>query len=436
MTQVTCNKCLKTVKNGTYSIRCNNCSGWLHRDCANLSIDEIKFYDKEQKNENGNRFVCSVCLPQSPKFQTTRKKSEMNNDILIKQIEQLFNSKLESFTNKLMERNDNAIKTHTEKYNILETELKLLSTIITKIDKLEKQMAILSKQIEETVFSQKLEELHMEVKNIRASNVDMVKLLTSFPNRSNSNLPNMKEYQNITMIDKVRDTSSICEAQATNLYSGKQSKDGVKQSVSTIHKNQNKNQNKKPIIKLSTDLTDNPTLQKKKNSSSTQLNINDLPPVEEAESNEKKDDIEMKQKSKNWELQKKRGWSSKKLRPPPIQGKKDGNSSLKVAPKLENGYSWLFASGLSADSVVKDVEDYLLNNGVSTFICEKLQTKKKCVSSFKVGVPKVSEQSVMSPDFWPIGVYVNKFLNLKKLVPQDRDKVSSHQRRQATMEEN
>lgn len=131
---------------------------------------------------------------------------------------------------------------------------------------------------------------------------------------------------------------------------------------------------------------------------------------------------------------KKRGWSSKKLRPPPIQGKKDGNSSLKIARKVENGYSWLFASGLSADSVVKDVEDYLLNNGVSTFICEKLQTKKKCVSSFKVGVPQESEQNVMSPDFWPIGVYVNKFLNLKKLVPQDRDKVCLHQRRQ--MEEN
>lgn len=301
MTQVNCNKCQKTVKNGTYSIRCNNCSGWLHRDCANLSIDEIKFYDKEQKNENGNRFVCSVCLPQSPKFQT-RNKSEMTNEILIKQIEKLCNSKLESFTNKLIESNENTKKIYAEKFNILETELKLLSTIITKIDKLEKQMAILSKQIEDTSFGQKLEELHSEVKNIRASNVDMVKLLTSFPNRSNPNLPNMKENQYNTLVDAVLDTSSVCEAQAKNLYSGKQSKDGAKQSVSTIHKNRNKQLNKKPIIKLSTDLTDSPTLQKK-NSSRNQLNTIDLPPVGEAESNEKKDVTEIKQ---NWELQKKK----------------------------------------------------------------------------------------------------------------------------------
>lgn len=49
-------------------------------------------------------------------------------------------------------------------------------------------------------------------------------------------------------------------SQATNVFSGQQSKDGVKHSVNTEHKNRNKHQSNKPKIKLSTYLTDSPTL--------------------------------------------------------------------------------------------------------------------------------------------------------------------------------
>nr|CAI5861216.1 unnamed protein product [Callosobruchus analis] len=81
---VNCIICSKAVKTG-YSIKCQKCSNWLHRDCANLSIDDIKYFEKELKVEKGRRFLCCMCLLQSPKVNsgdngTPFKKSLKNED--------------------------------------------------------------------------------------------------------------------------------------------------------------------------------------------------------------------------------------------------------------------------------------------------------------------------------------------------------------------
>uniref|UniRef100_A0A6P7GLD7 Uncharacterized protein LOC114343831 n=1 Tax=Diabrotica virgifera virgifera TaxID=50390 RepID=A0A6P7GLD7_DIAVI len=117
-----------------------------------------------------------------------------------------------------------------------------------------------------------------------------------------------------------------------------------------------------------------------------------------------------------WETQRKRGFLKNK-RPAPIQGKRNGTSNLKIAPSVSS-YSWIFLSGLTDDSTAKDVQSYMLENGVQNSVIEKLRTKKKFISSFKIGVTQESVPTVLTPDFWPVGLYVSEFLNLKNLAPQ------------------
>nr|CAI5818714.1 unnamed protein product [Callosobruchus analis] len=71
MAPVDCIICSKAVKTG-YSIKCQKCAQWLHRVCANVSIDKIKNLDKELRLEKGKRFYCSICVPQSPKRHTRK----------------------------------------------------------------------------------------------------------------------------------------------------------------------------------------------------------------------------------------------------------------------------------------------------------------------------------------------------------------------------
>ncbi|KAG5867638.1 hypothetical protein JTB14_037295 [Gonioctena quinquepunctata] len=86
---------------------------------------------------------------------------------------------------------------------------------------------------------------------------------------------------------------------------------------------------------------------------------------------------------------------------------------------MENVVTDLGDQGLSADSI-KEVGDYLRDKGIPPAVCEKLNTKQTCISSIKIGVLQENEILVMSPEFLPLGAYVNKFLNLKKLVPPGR----------------
>ncbi|KAG5877961.1 hypothetical protein JTB14_015610 [Gonioctena quinquepunctata] len=44
-----------------YSIMCQKCLEWLHRDCAALAIEEVKQFSEELKDPNGKRYHCMLC---------------------------------------------------------------------------------------------------------------------------------------------------------------------------------------------------------------------------------------------------------------------------------------------------------------------------------------------------------------------------------------
>ena len=105
----------------------------------------------------------------------------------------------------------------------------------------------------------------------------------------------------------------------------------------------------------------------------------------------------------------------KRSRPNPIQGNKilTGNNTtyLKIAEKK----SWLFVTGLDANTEAKEIECYLNDQGIQECIIEKLKTKSdRYKSSFKLSVPMNLKETVMDPSFWPVGVSVNHFLNLQR----------------------
>lgn len=121
-------------------------------------------------------------------------------------------------------------------------------------------------------------------------------------------------------------------------------------------------------------------------------------------------------KENPWEQQKKRGFN-RNFRPTPIRGNREDTANLRVA-RRDDACSWLFLSGLSADTLSKDVENYLLNNAINRSSCEKLHTKNQNIwASFKICVSSEHEAQVMNAEFWPKGLLINRFLNLRKLAP-------------------
>nr|CAI5852005.1 unnamed protein product [Callosobruchus analis] len=153
---VNCIICSKAVKTG-YSIKCQKCSNWLHRDCANLSIDDIKYFEKELKVEKGRRFLCCMCLPQSPKVNsgdngTPFKKSLKNEDgdKLFEQIKLYFNEILETQIKRIMEENEKLLNIYQQKIAILENEVLKIASVQDRASKLERQLEKLSAKLEKS----------------------------------------------------------------------------------------------------------------------------------------------------------------------------------------------------------------------------------------------------------------------------------------------
>nr|CAI5867557.1 unnamed protein product [Callosobruchus analis] len=129
MAPVDCIICSKAVKTG-YSIKHQKCAQWLHRDYANLSIDEIKNLDKELRLGKGKRFYCSICVPQIPKRLRPHKESrtsEHYEDELLQKIKLYFNEKLETQINRIKEENEKLLKVYQQKIAFLEKEVLKIS---------------------------------------------------------------------------------------------------------------------------------------------------------------------------------------------------------------------------------------------------------------------------------------------------------------------
>lgn len=124
-----------------------------------------------------------------------------------------------------------------------------------------------------------------------------------------------------------------------------------------------------------------------------------------------------------------------RLRPSSIEGTKESVSTLKVVePKR---YFWIFVSRLTNDTEPDNITEYLKSNGVESE-CERIKTKRKqSYSSFKVGIPTDKKSVVLDENFWPVGVRVNKFLNLRKIEsPQGRNQWTARPNIQQEVQQN
>lgn len=104
-----CGKCSSQIKSNAYKVQCNKCQFWYHRDCANLTIDQIQEYIKE-KSDTVKNWICDNCnllnsQSELSKYNTIESvlsdKQNINNEMLI-----LENSHLKRIIKELEDKND------------------------------------------------------------------------------------------------------------------------------------------------------------------------------------------------------------------------------------------------------------------------------------------------------------------------------------------
>lgn len=86
---------------------------------------------------------------------------------------------------------------------------------------------------------------------------------------------------------------------------------------------------------------------------------------------------------------------------------------------------FLFVSRFDPEVESSDVLEYLKERKMGNYQVEKLKTKYPNYSSFKVGVPSLLINEVYSPEFWPSGTFISKFIfpkeSLNHKVPIEKD---------------
>lgn len=103
---VNCLKCTKIIGKSQYSIQCKKCALWLHRDCANLTIEECDQFAKELKKTNGKRYYCIACT--SP---------ASTNDMGGRKCISSTSRETEKCTKKLLKKNENDDSLPLDIYN-------------------------------------------------------------------------------------------------------------------------------------------------------------------------------------------------------------------------------------------------------------------------------------------------------------------------------
>lgn len=72
-----CRQCSAQIKTNAYKIQCIVCKYWFHRDCVNLSIEDIQHYLREKSLEHGKKWCCPTC-----QITNKTKISEMNKSTI------------------------------------------------------------------------------------------------------------------------------------------------------------------------------------------------------------------------------------------------------------------------------------------------------------------------------------------------------------------
>lgn len=68
-----CGSCKQKIKRNEYSILCNDsCVKWYHHSCAELSVEDIKFYGNKRCTE---KWICKSCKTSSVAAQSSKRRS-------------------------------------------------------------------------------------------------------------------------------------------------------------------------------------------------------------------------------------------------------------------------------------------------------------------------------------------------------------------------
>lgn len=88
---------------------------------------------------------------------------------------------------------------------------------------------------------------------------------------------------------------------------------------------------------------------------------------------------------------------------------KSESATLQVAQRYI--YKWYFVSRLDSTITAGDITTFLENQQEGKYIVEELTPKHDNATyrSFKIGVPFRTADTIMSPDIWPYGVFINRF---------------------------
>lgn len=376
-----CLKCTKTVKNGSYAIKCQTCQQWLHRDCANITIDDFKFYEKELKVTTGRRFHCLACTPKSPncsftpstkKLQFTDTKTDYN-EILFTKIKEYIDEHLEIQLQKIKQENENLLNVFKKKCKSLESSLN------------------------EVKLAQE--------KAIKIQNELMEKICT----------------------DKTSTTKITRASKSSNTEEKHTKKSSTKAESSSAQSNSNNNSKLASVNTITTQEVAIAVYESAQQTLCDKLiNINENSDIEQRR--QRKDNEDGKNYSDDVMcegIQNKRNWTTishrknrnkrptKNNRPEPLKGLNDSATSLKVAQKM----SFLFLSGLDPEVTGQSVAEYLETKNLKVTNCEKMKTKKSNHhSSFKLTVPYEHREQYLTGDLWPRGVIINHFLNLQRQI--------------------
>lgn len=205
-----CKKCTSAITRNTYSICCSQCMEWFHKDCANLSTEEINNYAKELKNPNGKRFLCSNC--NSEVFSVSNSSGLLDSSCNTPTIE-------DSLLDKVMNQLDKKLGSYFSNTVAMSSSQAvpydhLFQKIVNHIDeKLKLHTEDIKCEIEKlaSTYSEKIVKLEAEVESLK-NTVLSLQNSSSSPQLSTDNLygeihDRMNRANNL-MIYKVRESNS------------------------------------------------------------------------------------------------------------------------------------------------------------------------------------------------------------------------------------
>lgn len=192
MAPVNCKKCAQIVKANGYSILCTSCQGWLHRDCANLTVDEIKII--AEKIKNGRlMWKCQQC-------------AEAYVDNSIKS-----NLHKNAPDNSLMES-----ASGTDNIESLKNEIDLLNKIISEKDEKFKLMVENKTLLEEKVHNLILQNEELRLKITLSNNSESV---TLDQKRVNNSISPLNKLTGKRKIKNTKNTKNAKPSTATKVIS-------------------------------------------------------------------------------------------------------------------------------------------------------------------------------------------------------------------------